>query len=355
MQAGGFIARRLQGNLSQVAGGLDVGGIVEREQGMQGGVGAVDLDRTDLTGGVVEHLGRADNAAPKSVERAPVESVAFVLGVFFIAKGGFFPNAFGLVGVDRPAAGLVYQQARDSQCLVAQHGGWKAVARPPGQQAIFRIFFKQFWCDSRCLAVGGAGDDGTDQPFDIPTAVAEIDSKIIEKFGHWGPLALDAEIFGRFYQAHAEKLGPQAVDGDTGSERVFCSHEPAGQGQAINRSPRRQGRQGRGRGGIHFVCWLVIEAGFQQESVAEFGLVGHHHHAGDDALVGIAGGLEFFVFVESWTVLLGKLFESFANCQRFGRRAVSELLFEGLAGFGCWIDLGCEFFFKRINCGLDTF
>ena len=37
------------------------------------------------------------------------------------------------------------------------------------------------------------------------------------------------------------------------------------------------------------------------------------------------------------------------------RRTVSELLFEGLAGFGCWIDLGCEFFFKRINCGLDTF
>ena len=66
------------------AGGLDVGGVVEEEEGLEGCVGTRGADGTGLAVGDVEEEGGADDTPPEDVEAAAVEGFAGVALVAFV-------------------------------------------------------------------------------------------------------------------------------------------------------------------------------------------------------------------------------------------------------------------------------
>ena len=99
--------------LGHGAGGLDVGRVVQRRQGVQRRVGADLLHRADLPAGRVEELRRPDDPPPERVEAPAVERVAVVLLVLASSRTSPPPRSpLRLVRLDRRAADLVRPAAR---------------------------------------------------------------------------------------------------------------------------------------------------------------------------------------------------------------------------------------------------
>jgi hypothetical protein len=63
--------------------------------------------------------------------------------------------------------------------------------------------------------------------------VAEAQREMIQQFRVARVIAGGAEVLEGFDQAAAEKLFPQAVDGDAGGERVFGGDQPFRESQAV--------------------------------------------------------------------------------------------------------------------------
>ena len=99
------------------------------------------------------------------------------------------------------------------------------------------------------------------------------------------PLALHAEVLGRFHHPDAEELLPEAVHRDARGQRILGRDEPLRQGEPVRGRAGRQRRQAGGCGRGSPCPRLVVEPLDQDEGVARLRHVLHHHHTRDGAEV----------------------------------------------------------------------
>ena len=206
--------------LSEAAGGLDVGGVVEQVERLHRGVGPAGAHGADAPRRVVEEHRRLHGAPPKGVQAAPVQRLAAVPLVDDFAVAEIGPHARRLVRLDRRAAHAGPQLATDRERLVADRLRAHAMARPAGDKAVLRIALEQLRCHGRGLAVGRTGDDESVQLLHVPAGPDELGREPVEKLGVRGVFALHAEILGCLDEAGAEEMLPVTIHRDAGGERV---------------------------------------------------------------------------------------------------------------------------------------
>ena len=150
---------------------FDEGFVVEEEEGLEGSVGAFEVDGAGVAAiGVEEgHEGWFDGSAPEGVEGAAVEFVAGVAFVDDAAFDDFFPEPGGLVGLDGWAADLLDEESAGGEGLVADDGGGEPVARGPGEEAVVGVVFEVARADFGGLAVGGGEEDLFLEGLEVPT------------------------------------------------------------------------------------------------------------------------------------------------------------------------------------------
>ena len=266
------------------AGGFDVSGIVEGDEGVKRGVGAAIFHAANLAGTDVEERGGADNAAPKHIEAAAVESVALVLQIALLAERGFFPDAGGLVGFDTGAAHFFDEQTGGGEGLIAQHPRGEAMARAAGEQAVLGVALMSGGGGAGGLAVGGAGDDEAVHGLQVPTAGDKLGGEPIEQFRVRGMLGLDAEIFGGFHEAGAEIGLPHAVHFGPCGEGIAGGDEPVREIEAVHAPGRSVGGRAENLGDMAFDAdvglGLVVAAG-KDDRVTELLDLVHDHDLRD--------------------------------------------------------------------------
>ena len=144
---------------------------------------------------------------------------------------------------------MALEQAGDRQRLVAQHFGREATARAACQQAVLRIAFGERRTDRGRLLIGRRRNEQLEHALGIPAAIAIVDRQPIEQLGMRRGFALRAELLGRFDDADAEQLLPQAIDGHARGERIVGVDEPIGQAEAIELRAAASRMQRRGHAG----------------------------------------------------------------------------------------------------------
>src|SRR5258708_5304925 len=87
-------------------------------------------------------------------------------------------------------------------------------------------------------------------------SIAERDRQPIHQVRMRRQRALMAEILLGLHNSAPEELGPEAVDRDTGGERIVAADEPLRYAQSVFRRARRPGVERGGRAGLHLLTLL---------------------------------------------------------------------------------------------------
>ena len=236
-------------------------------------------DRAKLSRRRVEEHRRTNDAAPEGVEASAVEVRAHVLLVPNLAERGLCPDASGLVGPHRRAAGSGDEKSRGCKRLVAQHPGRHSEARPSRQEPVLRIPVRGAGGEAGGLPVGGARHDPAAESLEVPPALGEVGGEPVEQPGVAGPLPLRAEVLSRLDQADAEKPLPDAVDHDARRERIVPVDQPFCEAQSVSHGVLSHRGQVRRHGRGHLLAPLVILALLEHEGLAAFcGRQVFHHH-----------------------------------------------------------------------------
>ena len=92
------------------------------------------------------------------------------------------------------------------------------------------------------------------------------------------PFALGAEVFDALRQAHAEELGPEAVDDHAGGERVLRLEKPPGQSETVTRGVGRPRRDELLRHAwVGLLAMGVVIAASEDVGLARRRHLFHHH------------------------------------------------------------------------------
>ena len=311
--------------------GLDEDGVVEGDEGLQGGVGAVAADHADLAVAGVEggERGVGGVAADFGVEGAAVFVGAFADDPVVAAAEGGGEAHVGGHGTDGRASEFGAEEAGDGEGLVAEEFAAGAEAGAAGEEAVFGVAFGEGGWGGGVLAVGGGGDEGFEEVFQVPTGVHQVGGEPVEEFGVNGEVTLGAEVFAGADDAGAEEGFPVAVDGDAGGEGVVFGDEPAGEGEAVAGGVLGERVEGDGGGGVDFGAEVLPFAAILDVAFAVF--VGREfRHDGDGG--GFDGGEVFFEFGEA---LAG-------GCGGFADGAQVVVAEGALVGGGASIGLGAE-------------
>ena len=163
-------------------GGLDEYGVVEGDEGLQRGVGAVPADDADFPVGRVKggHGGVGAGAAPGGVDAASVLVLALTGFPVDLSTEGSFEPQVGLGWVDRVAIHLRAKQATNGECLVTHHLGREAHTRATGEQAVGRVHGVQLGGDVAVLLVGCRCDDELEEFFHVPAGLTELNGEPVE-------------------------------------------------------------------------------------------------------------------------------------------------------------------------------
>ena len=164
------------------------------------------------------------------------------------------------------------QEPAGGEGVVADHFGIHAKARTPAHQPVGRILFQGVFCGRGRLAVGGRQDHLTEEAFDIPAMLHEVDRQPVEKGLIGRQVTHDTQVFGRADDAGSEDLRPKAIDRDARGQRVFGRHQPLGQTQTIGGRTSGQGVEGLENRTAHRIALLVVLPAVEH--------IGHGHGVG---------------------------------------------------------------------------
>src|SRR5262249_4955330 len=96
--------------------------------------------------------------------------------------------------------------------------------------------------DAGILAVSGRQHHQSMKVLETPAALDQFDGQPIEQLRMRGGIAHCAEVAGRGDDAGAEMMLPQAIDEDTGCQRIVLARQPTSQSRTPSRRfPLRNG------------------------------------------------------------------------------------------------------------------
>ena len=174
--------------------------VVEGDEGLEGGVGAVAADGAGFAAGSVEdvHVGGVGHALPEVVEGAAIEIFTGILDVFAGVRAGKaddVPDVLGLIGASAGATSFGGECAAGGEGVIADHFGVHAEARASAEEGVGAVEFEFSRGGDGGLAIGSGRDDEFEELLGIPTGFAEFDGEPVEQFGVAGGGAHDAEVF----------------------------------------------------------------------------------------------------------------------------------------------------------------
>src|SRR5439155_18406925 len=114
--------------------------------------------------------------------------------------------------------------------------------RASREDFVQRVLFELLPGDLLRLPVGRAHHNGLDDVTQIPTTVHKLDRQPIQQTPVARTGALDAKVFGGFYNADSKQGRPKAIDGHAGGQWVVAREYPAGEAEAVVGHVWRHGR-----------------------------------------------------------------------------------------------------------------
>jgi hypothetical protein len=118
---------------------------------------------------------------------------------------------------------------------VAHDLGLDAEAVLPGEKLVLRIAVEQLGTVTGALAIGLGQDDPADERLARPAFRDEFRGEPIEQLGMSGTITPHPEILGRGHEPLAEQLRPEVVRDDARRQRIFTTHQPTGEIEAVTR------------------------------------------------------------------------------------------------------------------------
>ncbi len=257
---------------------------------MERGIGPRAAQGTGFAERRVEHEhGRVwDRAFPIGVKASAIELGSLACGVLVvpISCGDLLVQPLGMIGFHGWSPECSDQGPAHGKRLIANGFGWKPDSRCSGKKSVLGIFFSGICWNDRGLAIGRAGDDLPQQPFDVPSRIHEILSEPIEELGMGREVALGAEIFTRTHDAVSEEHLPESVNDDASGERIGRVDEPSCESEPIFWGVSGEWGQDGGSGCGHGIAFAIV--GTAQKDVRWARLLHLLHHQG-------GGDLEFCV------------------------------------------------------------
>ncbi len=230
--------------------------VVQRGQCLQRRVGAHATHRAELTAGGVEgHEHRVRRrSSQERVEAAAIPVLARAFDPLRVVVR-VVPDVGWLRREHARPADPGAQLPAGRQRHVADHLGFHAEARTPGQQAVVRVARLQRRRHRRVLPVRRRQHQGPQHLLGAPPLVHELHGQPVEqRWMRWGG-PHRPEVLARFHEATAVERLPEAVHHHAGREGVVAAHEPARQAEPVGWQVLTQGGQGRGRVGEHLLPW----------------------------------------------------------------------------------------------------